>query len=200
MLTVRDAIKETKLKVPFDIEFRFSIPEADIFDELFGFARWDGASLISLDGDSYFLNEEIIFYEEIETTDGEKMLSITLLSSIWTDEDQKKYNEAKEPETEKALFAEHKRTRAERRHNNIKKAIRKRKISEKHYGWSYYENLHQYSKNKIHCSCNLCRAKTNPRAHKGITATSCKHGKYWAPSDLRKIMRLEEEEKEFSVA
>lgn len=53
------------------------------------------------------------------------------------------------------------RTRAERRKNDYAKAIRKKNISEQHYGFSYYNNVHQYSKNKIHCSCPLCSAKTN---------------------------------------
>lgn len=49
--------------------------------------------------------------------------------------------------------------KALRRHNSRKKAIRKRNICRKHYGFEYYDNLHQYSKNKIHCSCPLCREK-----------------------------------------
>lgn len=53
------------------------------------------------------------------------------------------------------------RTRAERRKNDYNKAIRKKNISERHYGFSYYNNVHQYSKNKIHCSCPLCSTKTN---------------------------------------
>ena len=48
------------------------------------------------------------------------------------------------------------RNTAEKRHNDWKKAIRKKKIINA-YGWDYYDNLHQYSKNKIHCSCPLCR-------------------------------------------
>lgn len=59
------------------------------------------------------------------------------------------------------------RTRAERRHNNMIKAIRKKRIAEEVYpneeGWSYYNNLHQYSKNKIHCSCYLCSCKTRDK-------------------------------------
>ena len=51
------------------------------------------------------------------------------------------------------------RTHAEKRHNDWKKAIRKRKII-RHYGIDYYDNLHQYSKNKIHCSCHICRGWT----------------------------------------
>lgn len=53
------------------------------------------------------------------------------------------------------------RTRAERRKNDYKKAVRKKNISEHNYGWAYYDNLHQYSKNKVHCSCPRCSYKTN---------------------------------------
>lgn len=53
------------------------------------------------------------------------------------------------------------RTKAERRKNDYNKAIRKKNIAEHHYGWAYYDNVHQYSKNKIHCSCPLCSSKTS---------------------------------------
>ena len=56
------------------------------------------------------------------------------------------------------------RTHAEKRHNDWKKAIRKKKIINA-YGFDYYDNLHQYSKNKIHCSCPLCRAKTRDNTY-----------------------------------
>ena len=52
------------------------------------------------------------------------------------------------------------RTRDYRRHNDWRKAIRKRNIVRNVYDmadWS--DNLHQYSKNKVHCSCPLCRGK-----------------------------------------
>ena len=52
------------------------------------------------------------------------------------------------------------RTRAERRKNDYNKAIRKKDIADS-YGNNLYDNLHQYSKNKVHCSCPLCSAKTS---------------------------------------
>ena len=70
------------------------------------------------------------------------------------------------------------RNRAEKRHNDWKKAIRKKKIINA-YGWDYYDNLHQYSKNKIHCSCPLCR---------GLS----KHGENNI-SDLRKLEEMNEQ-------
>ena len=38
-----------------------------------------------------------------------------------------------------------------------KHATRKQWTAKHCYGWDYYDNLHQYSKHKIHCSCPLCR-------------------------------------------
>ena len=66
------------------------------------------------------------------------------------------------------------RPRAWRRWKNFTKARRKRIIDLDTYRWSevsadplnfnvsggFYKNLHQYSKNKIHCSCPMCSAKT----------------------------------------
>ena len=66
------------------------------------------------------------------------------------------------------------RTRAERRHNNIKKAIRKRNLAREIYwadpmgDWEWYNNLHQYSKNKIHCSCSVCSCKTNNKTKRRV--------------------------------
>lgn len=84
------------------------------------------------------------------------------------------------------------RTRAERRHNDFKKAIRKRKITKEVYWsspeliWDYYDNLHQYSKNKIHCSYPLCTFKTRNR--KGYEK------RYTPPlSDLRRINEMDYE-------
>lgn len=64
------------------------------------------------------------------------------------------------------------RTRAYRRHLNFKKALRKKKITDSYYSWgtndySYYKHLNQYNKGKIHCSCPMCRSKTNNKHRKG---------------------------------
>lgn len=76
------------------------------------------------------------------------------------------------------------RTLAEKRHNDWRKAIRKRKIINA-YGWDYYDNLHQYSKNKIHCSCPFCRAKTAKRKN------PWGGGKNWSINDERRIEEME---------
>ena len=86
------------------------------------------------------------------------------------------------------------RTRAERRHNDWKKAIRKRNIcldSWDHSDW--YDNLHQYSKNKIHCSCPICTTKSKNKGKRRHLA------KNYAPSfnptvrDLRRMNEMEYE-------
>ena len=86
------------------------------------------------------------------------------------------------------------RTRAERRHNDVKKAIRKRKLAKEIYWtdpmnpdkWEWYKNLHQYSKNKIHCSCAICACKTKNKTKRRV------HGNFYPSynpsiSDRRKI-------------
>jgi hypothetical protein len=55
------------------------------------------------------------------------------------------------------------RNQAEKRHNDWKKAIRKRNITRsRNWDDEHYDNLHQYSKNTIHCPA-MCREKTNNR-------------------------------------
>ena len=80
------------------------------------------------------------------------------------------------------------RETAEKRHNDWKKAIRKKRIINA-YGWDYYDNLHQYSKNKIHCSCPMCTAKTNNRG-RPVYGTG-KHN--WSTADRRRIEDMEEQ-------
>lgn len=88
---------------------------------------------------------------------------------------------------------------AKNRRNSILKALRKRRIDRDVYRYWYndhysgfYDNLHQYSKNKIHCSCPMCSAKTKNKGRRKKN--------WWAPphnykiSDVRKIQRLEYED------
>ena len=85
------------------------------------------------------------------------------------------------------------RTHAEKRHNDWKKAIRKKKIINA-YGWDYYDNLHQYSKNKIHCSCPMCSIKTNNKHHSG--ARGYEPSKNWSETDKRKLDDMKQQEQE----
>ena len=67
------------------------------------------------------------------------------------------------------------------------------------YDWDYYPNLHQFSKNKIHCSCPMCSAKTR---NKGKRRKNC-HGFSpsinYKPSDMRKIVAMDMDEQEVDI-
>ena len=98
------------------------------------------------------------------------------------------------------------RNSAERRDFSKRKAKRKQYIAEHIYGWEWYNNLHQYSKNKIHCSCPCCSAKTNNSKNRsrGPVDPNRYHSmkisgpwsKNWKPADRRKIEGMDEQEKE----
>lgn len=86
-------------------------------------------------------------------------------------------------------------TGGENRRKSILKALRKRRLDQEvtwyseSRGYGLYDNLHQYSKNKIHCSCPVCSAKTRNKGgskHKGMTP-----GINYKISDLRKLHKLE---------
>ena len=47
-----------------------------------------------------------------------------------------------------------------KRKANYIKAKRKQQISQEIYHFDWYNNLHQYSKNKVHCSCGMCRFRS----------------------------------------
>lgn len=83
------------------------------------------------------------------------------------------------------------RNEAEKRHNDWCKAIRKRNIVRDIYGWNegWYDNLHQYSKNKIHCSCPMCSEKTNNRGRK-VWGPGKRN---WSMADERRIEEMEDQ-------
>ncbi len=66
------------------------------------------------------------------------------------------------------------------------KALRKQRIVHDAYTCyenGYYDNLHQYSKNKIHCSCPMCSAKVSKYRGRGMRIN-------YKVSDQRKFDRL----------
>ena len=98
------------------------------------------------------------------------------------------------------------RSKEYNRHKSLVKAKRKQKIAKDIYSsafWSgdYYNNLHQYSKNKIHCSCPMCNRKTNPKKHGKYRNLNWygslkKDGKCYTHKDIKRIeaMNLEYDE------
>lgn len=69
-------------------------------------------------------------------------------------------------------------------HRSWTKARRKREIA-RMLGYEPYDNLHQYSKNKVTCNCPMCKAKTNNRGRNSMEPNT-----NYKISDKRKIERL----------
>lgn len=65
-----------------------------------------------------------------------------------------------------------------RRKNDFTHAIRKMMKCDK---FPWYDNLHQYSKNKIHCSCWMCRSRSGEN----------NSTKNYRASDRRKLDRMQ---------
>ena len=89
------------------------------------------------------------------------------------------------------------RNRGERRSNDWHKAIRKRRIVKEVYCWAdeWYDNLHQYSMNKVHCSCGMCSRynKTNNRGHRRRIRGNYAPSKNWSVRDERRITEMEDQ-------
>lgn len=92
------------------------------------------------------------------------------------------------------------RNRAWRRKKDFSKAIRKRKLDLECSWWSevpadpmnfnvsggFYKNLHSYSKNKIHCSCPMCSAKTRNKGKRRQSPKNYSPSINYSISDRRK--------------
>ena len=93
------------------------------------------------------------------------------------------------------------RSAAWRRHKNFTKALRKRAIARKVYPsfvgeHEYYSNLHQYSKNKIHCSCPICSAKTRNKGRRNLKGNYAPSINYKI-SELKRQIAMNESELEY---
>lgn len=78
-------------------------------------------------------------------------------------------------------------TRLVRRKNGFRKAIRRRNICKAYGTGDWYNNLHQYADNKIHCSCPMCRAKTSKKKMRKAYGHG---GKNWKTSDRKRLEEL----------
>ena len=86
--------------------------------------------------------------------------------------------------------------RGYRRHSDWRHAKNKKNKSYyycKDHPW--YSNLHQYSKNKIHCSCPMCRAKTTNKKQLA-TWHKFKGKKNWTIKDQKRINEMKDQENE----
>ena len=85
-----------------------------------------------------------------------------------------------------------------------RKALRKRRIANEIYRnhdsqgnyTPYYDNLHQYSKNKIHCSCPYCNAKTRNKGSRRQLSGNYQKALHYTASDMRKILGMDEDLRE----
>lgn len=97
-----------------------------------------------------------------------------------------------------------KKSRAYNRRMSYLKARRKQRLDHESSAgrWSpYYNNLHQYSKNKIHCSCPMCSQKTKANRHKSYKEYwgYHKHGPYnYSRKDLRRQLSMDYSEEEYN--
>lgn len=88
-----------------------------------------------------------------------------------------------------------------------RKAMRKRRLARTIYHtwetwprgeeWEYYDNLHQYSKNKIHCSCSMCSTKTRNKGRRRYKAGNYNRNLNYKASELRRLLAMDEEEMEY---
>lgn len=93
-------------------------------------------------------------------------------------------------------YTEKDRTRGNRRKQDYRKAISKHRKDvsrgENFANHPWYNNIHQYSKNKIHCSCLMC--SFNGRKHGRIVY------KTRTISDMRKDLSISQQLAEFKSA
>lgn len=94
-------------------------------------------------------------------------------------------------------------SRAYNRDVSKRKALRKRRITQEVY-WGgkdhpYYDNLHQFSKNKIHCSCPMCSAKSKNRGKRRQKYPSYEPSYNWKIADRRRFERMDADRAEAGV-
>lgn len=92
------------------------------------------------------------------------------------------------------------RSRAYNRDVSKRKALRKKRIAEEVYyngkEWPYYNNLHQYSKNKIHCSCPICSPKTRNKGRRD--RKNYMRSLNYKASELKRQISMDDEELEYT--
>lgn len=82
-----------------------------------------------------------------------------------------------------------------------RKALRKRRISRYDYYYrveekDYYDNLHQYSKNKIHCSCPACQTKTRNKGHRRYRKGGYHRAINYKRQDLVRMIEMDQDMEE----
>jgi hypothetical protein len=87
--------------------------------------------------------------------------------------------------------------RGDRRDINRRKAQHKKYISDHFWvcanNHPYYDNLHQYSKNKVHCSCPMCSPKSKNKGKRRQNRKNYQPSYNWKHSDLKRLLALEDQ-------
>ena len=91
-------------------------------------------------------------------------------------------------------FTDKDRSRGERRKQDYTKAVSKRNKDKRvrHLGHLWYDNIHQYSKNKIHCSCLMCAF--NGKKHGRVVFRTETY------SDMKRVLDKEQQLAEYKNA
>ena len=90
-------------------------------------------------------------------------------------------------------------SRARARDYMWRKARRKQRLDHElsYAPYYFYDNLHQYSKNKIHCSCPDCSPKTRNKGHRRYKAGNYSRSLNYKMSELRKQLKMDIDEEEY---
>lgn len=93
------------------------------------------------------------------------------------------------------------RSMAYNRDVSYRKAKRKQRITQNWYSWDpdwqYYNNLHQYSKNKIHCGCGICMHKTRNKGRRRQVYGNYAPSINYSRRDLRRKISMDLDEQEY---
>ena len=82
-----------------------------------------------------------------------------------------------------------------------RKALRKRRLADRLYRnqndqdepFNYYDNLHQYSKNKIHCSCPTCQTKTRNKGRRRYRKGGYHRAINYKRQDLVRMIEMDQD-------
>lgn len=90
------------------------------------------------------------------------------------------------------------RERSYYRRMRAKHIRRKKSLAEHNFGYGWcFEHDGMYSKNKVHCSCGMCMAKTRNKGRRHIPGNYAPSLNY-KHSDAIKVLRMNEAIKEFA--
>ena len=91
MQTLKDVLTERQLK-NIDIMYRTNSPVDWEEDMLMGYCRYEDGKLVSLDGDSYYLEDFIVKHEMDTDSKGNEYL-VVWIESEWISVNEKEDNE-----------------------------------------------------------------------------------------------------------